>query len=95
MRHNHNLPTYAAFFNLVKTVDTVNHEILTDILDCYGNPPKLRSSISRMYTDLKVVLKIGKLKHSFEKTVGVQQCECMAPVLLLLLVMAFSETLEE
>ena len=60
MRHNHDLPTYIAFMDLVKAFDTVYHTLKLPILKKYGAPPKLLSSIARMYQDLKVVLKIGK-----------------------------------
>ena len=43
LRHNHNLPTWVAFADLVKTFDTSNHEQLIDILGKYGAPPRLRS----------------------------------------------------
>ena len=59
-RHNHNLPTYVPFVDLVKAFDTVDHNLILQILKKYGAPPKLLSSIARMYQDLKVVLKIGK-----------------------------------
>ena len=71
IRHNHNIPTYEEFFDIVKVFDTVNHDLLIDILERYGAPPKPCSSITRMYTDLKVVLKIGKLKHP-----SIRQWEC-------------------
>ena len=58
-RHNHNLLCYVAFFDLVKASDTDNHVMMLKILEHYGAPQKLRSTISRMYQDLKVVLKIG------------------------------------
>ena len=60
-RHNHNLPSYVAFVDLVKAFDTVNQVMMLKILERYGAPPKLRSAISRMYQDLKVVLNIGKI----------------------------------
>ena len=93
-RHNHNLPSYVAFVYLVKAFDTVNHVIMLKILERYGAPPKLRSTISRMYQDLKVVLKIGKIEEKMSQTVGVRQGNCMDPVLFLFLVMEFAETLE-
>ena len=67
---------------------------MLQILKKYGDPPKLCSSIAIMYQDLKVVLKIGKIEETISQTAGVRQGCCMAPVLLLFMVMAFSETLE-
>ena len=61
-RHKHNLPTYVAFVDLVKAFDTVSHSMLLKILERYGAPPKLHSAIARMYSDLKIILKIGKGK---------------------------------
>ena len=63
------------------------------ILERYGVPTKLRSSIERMYKYLKIVLKTGKAKAEMNHTVGVIQGDCMAPVLFLLMMMEFSETL--
>ena len=73
MNHNHNLPTYVAFVNLVEVFVTVNHDLLMEVLKRYGATPKLRSSYAIMYTDLEVVLKIVKLKQFIEKIVGVRQ----------------------
>ena len=94
-RHNHNLPTFFAFVDLVKAFGTVDHGIMIVTLKIYGAPPKLISSIARMYADLKIVLKIGKLKDEMKKTVGARQGECMVPVLFLFTVMSFLETLEK
>ena len=69
--------------------------MMLNILERYVAPPKLRSAISRMYQDLKVVLKIGKIEQKMSQTVGVRQDDCMAPVLFLFMVMALSETLEK
>ena len=61
MCYNHSLPSYVAFVDLVKVFDIVNHLMMMKIIEQYGAPPKLRSTIVRMYEDLKVVLKIGKV----------------------------------
>ena len=95
MRHNHNLPSYVAFVDLVRAFYTVNHKMMPQILERYRAPPKLRPTISRMYKDLKIVMKIGKVEDKMIQTVGVRQGDCMAPVLFLFVVMAFAETLEK
>ena len=48
-----------------------------------------------MYKDLKIVLKIGKVEEKMSQTVGVRQGDCMAPVIFLFMIMAFTETLEK
>ena len=93
--HNQNLPSYAAFVDLVEAFDTINHDMMLKVLKRYGVPPKLRSAISRMYRDLKIVLKIGKIEYKMSQTVGVRQGECMAPVIFLFMVTEFSKTLEK
>ena len=94
-RNNNDLPSYVAFVDLVKAFDTVDHTLMIHILKKYGASPKLRSSITRMYQDLKVVLKIGKTKEKMSQNVGERQGDCMAPVLLLFMMMAFAETLKK
>ena len=95
MRHNHNLPCYAVFVDRIKSFDTVNHVMMLKILERYSAPPKLGSAISRIYQDIKVVLKIGKIEDKISQTVGLGQDDCMAPVLFLFTVMAFAKTLEK
>ena len=82
-----------AFVDLVKAFDTVDHKLMMKVLERYGEPPKLKSAIARMYTDLKIMLKLGKVKAEMNQTVGVIQGYCMAPVLFLFMIMAFAETL--
>ena len=40
LRHNHNLPKWVAFADLVKAFGTSNHALLIAILGKYGAPPK-------------------------------------------------------
>ena len=67
-QHNHNLPTFIAFVELFKAFDTVDHGMMIGILNRYGAPPELISAIAHMYTDLKIVLKIGKVKAEMRQT---------------------------
>ena len=95
LRREHNLPTFVAFVDLVKAYDTANHKLMFEILNKYGAPPKLISAIERMYSELKVVLKIGKEISKIDQTVGVRQGDPMSPVLFLFIMSAFAETLEQ
>lgn len=90
----HNLPSFVAFVDLVKAYDTVNHELLIEVLAQYGAPAKLCSAIERLYADLKVILKIGKEKAEIPQTVGVRQGDNLSPVLFLFFMSAFAESLE-
>jgi hypothetical protein len=91
---NHNLLSFVAFVNLVKAYDTVNHDLLLQVLEKYSAPPKFVAAIKKMYTDLKVVLKIDKEITEIVQSVGVRQGDNMAPVLFLFLMSAAAETLE-
>ncbi|KAL7526507.1 hypothetical protein ACHAWF_001800 [Thalassiosira exigua] len=94
LRRQHNLGTYVVFADLVKAFDTTNHKLLIEILEKYGAPPKFCNTIERLYTNLKVVLKIGKETAEISQGVGVRQGDNLSPVLFLFLMSAFAETLE-
>jgi hypothetical protein len=94
MRKNHNLSSHVAFVDLVKAYDTANHDLLLDILERYGAPPRFVAAIARTYQDLVVVLQIEKEVVELPQTVGVRQGDNMAPVLFLFLMSVFAETLE-
>ena len=95
LRHNHNLPTWVMFANLVKAFDTSNHILMIKILEKYGCPPKLCSAMRRMYSNNKVRLIIGKIDTSIPFEVGVKQGDSVAPVLFLFLIMTFAEVIEQ
>ena len=48
-----------------------------------------------MYADMKIVLKIGKVKAEMKQMIGVRQRDSMVPVLFLFMMMVFSETLDK
>ena len=80
LRHQHNLPTFVAFVDLVKAYDTTNHQLLIEILRQYGAPPKLCNAVERMYRKLSVIIKVGSEKREIEQTVGVRQGDNLPPV---------------
>ena len=60
-RYNHILPTFIMFADIVRAFDTSNHKLMVEILKKYDYPPKLCSTIRRMYTDNNVRLILGKI----------------------------------
>ena len=68
---------------------------MVEILKKYGCPPKLCSTMRRMYTDNNVILIIGKIGTFVPFEVGVKQGDSVAPVLFLFIMMAFAETIEK
>ena len=62
LQHQHNLPTFVAFVDLVKAYNTTNHQLLIETLRQYGAPPKLCNAVERMYHKLSVVIKVGSEK---------------------------------
>ncbi|KAL7531695.1 hypothetical protein ACHAWF_003870, partial [Thalassiosira exigua] len=79
LRRQHNLDTFVVFADLVKAFDTSNHELMIDILERYGAPPKFCNAIQRLYDNLKVVLKIGKEKAEIGQGVGIRQRDNLSP----------------
>ena len=94
IRRNHNLPTWVLFADLAKAFDTSNHTLMDKLLEKYGCLLALRSAIARMYKDSRVRLIIGKIDTTIPFFVGVKQCDSMAPVLFVFIIMGFAETLE-
>jgi hypothetical protein len=65
------------------------------ILEQYGPPPKFQNSIKRLYTNLKVIVKIGRDKAEIDQEVGVRQGDNVSWAMFLFLMSAFAETLEK
>ncbi|KAL7529522.1 hypothetical protein ACHAWF_003009 [Thalassiosira exigua] len=95
IRRQHNLSTHIVFANLVKAFDTKNHKLPIEILEKYGAQSKeFCNAIEMLYTNLKVVLKIGIETAEISQGVGVRQGDNLSPVLFLFLMSAFAKTLE-
>jgi hypothetical protein len=93
-QHNHDLPSYVSFVDLVKAYDTVHHALLIDILCHYSAPPKITTSIETIYRNNTCILKIKNKVAEIPQSVGFCQGDNMVPVLFLFLMTAFAETLE-
>jgi hypothetical protein len=93
LRHQHGIESYADFINLVKAFDTVNHKLMCQILIKYGLPPKLVATISKLYKDCNIKINIGKTFTELSYSTGVQQGDNTLPLLFLLIIQAFLETL--
>jgi len=89
-----NTTTTLPSVDLVKAYDTANHVLLIDILHKYGAPPKFTTAIETIYQNNTCILKIENEVTEIPQTIGVRQGDNMAPVLFLLLMTAFVETLE-
>jgi hypothetical protein len=68
--------------------------LLQLVLKKYGAPPKLVNVVRQLYTDLKLVLKLGKLNTETLQEVGARQGDNMAPVLFLFVMTAFADLME-
>ncbi len=81
LQQQHNQETYVIFVDLVKAYDTYNHKLMHKILEQYRLSSKLQDSIKRLYTDLKVIVKIGTEEAEIEQEVEVRQGENISSVL--------------
>jgi hypothetical protein len=93
LRHQHNLPSYVAFIDLVKAYDTANHKLLIELLARYGAPRKLCDIVERLYSDLTVTINVEGIKVIVKQTSGVRQGDNLSPVLFLFLMSAVAESL--
>ena len=71
LRQQHGLESYGIFVDLVKAFDTVDHEVLFQILAKYGVPPALITVIKKMYKDCRIKLTIGKEERYIKYLNGV------------------------
>jgi hypothetical protein len=94
LRRQHRLESYGIFVDLVKAFDTVNHELLCQILLKYGLPPGLVQKVKRLYNNCKVKIVVGSKSTELDYTTGVHQGDNMSPVLPLCNASFFLETLQ-
>jgi hypothetical protein len=80
------------FVDIVKAFDSVNREMLWQILEKYGIPKETISVIKKMYTDVRIKLSIEEAEAFFNSTSGVKQGDNRAPVLFLFAIQSYSSS---
>jgi hypothetical protein len=80
--------------DLVKVFDTMNHDLLCQILLRYGLPPVLVQNIKKRYNNCTVKIKVGEEFTEIDYTTGVHKGDNMSPVLFLFVMQTFLETLQ-
>jgi hypothetical protein len=79
--HEHNQESFALFKDLVKAYDTVNRELLWQILKKLGIPPQMIKVLQKLYNNIMYHMKIGGKKNKFLSTCGVKQGNNLGPIL--------------
>jgi hypothetical protein len=92
---NANYSTYVLFVDLVKAFDTVNRELIFQILPLYGVPKEMIDVIKKLYKDVEFTTTSGKASASAAYTSGVKQGCPLSPVLFLFIMQAVCESLDQ
>ena len=92
---NNKQDSYVLFIDIVKAFDSVNREMLWQILSKYGLPDSLIiMGIQKMYKDIQVDLHQGAGLAEFISTSGVKQGDYLTPILFLFVMQAIFDSLE-
>ena len=59
----HNMSLYVLFVDLVKAYDSVNRELLWEILKIYGVPLELVNIIIELHNNVHYLITVGKEKQ--------------------------------
>jgi hypothetical protein len=95
LRRQRGIETFVLCVDLIKVYDTVNHELLFQILLKYGIVKELVNAVKRMYRDCKVQVKVGKEKRYIDYKTGIQQGDNITPILSIFLMLEVYKTLEK
>ena len=85
MQNNHNLPTFVAFVNIVKSFGTAGYKLLIKAIKRYRDTKKFLICYSYNVSRLDSCPQDWKYYRRIFKEVGVRQGDNMAPVLFLFL----------
>ena len=66
------MSSWVVFAELIKTFDTINHEMILKLLSAFGVPKRHLRVIKKLYKDFKIELSIGKYKKYADYSTGVK-----------------------
>jgi hypothetical protein len=87
------LPTWALFVDLVKAFDTIDRELMFQILAKFGIPESMIYVIRRLYDENQIKLSMGTEMGCVKNTIGFNQGYAMSAVLFIIVMQAMAETL--
>jgi hypothetical protein len=85
------LPTWTLFVHLVKAFDTIDRELMFQILSTFGIPESMIYMIWRLYDEIEIKLSMGTEKDSMKNMIGVKQGDAMVTVLFIIVMQAMAE----
>ena len=83
-RREHSKETWILFLDLVKAFDRVPRELLWQLLEKFGVPPKLVRLLKALHNDVIVKFEVEGLEHEVNCTIGVKQGDILGPVLFII-----------
>ena len=83
-RREHSKETWILFLDLVKAFDRVPRELLWQLLEKFGVPPKLVRLLKALHKHVIVKFEVEGLEHEVNCTIGVKQGDILGPVLFII-----------
>jgi hypothetical protein len=85
---------FVLFVDLVKAFDSVNREMLWQVLKKMGLPEALINVIKKMYHDVQIKADVNGIVFTFSSKSGVKQGDKLAPILFLFAIQAALESMD-
>ena len=80
---------------LIKTFDSINHELLFKLLEKIGIPNRVIMVIKNLSKDFKTKLTVENWVNPIDYSTGVEQGDNLAPILFIIVMQFLAELLEE
>ena len=80
-RKEHGMETWLFLLDLVKAFDRVPRELLWDIMEKFGFPPKLVSLLKALHKRVLVNFEVEGVEKIINSTIGVKQGGLLGPIL--------------